>query len=105
MRIHVFKVCSCILDQTNQKATQSAERVSMGARLTRQCLPVWERHCAVWGRKKKGGIRRSKREEQYLVLLRGTAVVMLLGLCCREALPCVASVLLLAAVHSDKEEN
>lgn len=39
------------------------------------------------------------------MLLRGTAVVMLLGLCCREALPCVASVLLLAAVHSDKEEN
>ena len=57
------------------------------------------------GRKKKGGIRRSKREEQYPVLLRGTATLMLLGLCCREALAFVASVLLLAAVHSDKEDN
>lgn len=53
--IHVFKVCSCILDQTNQGATQGAECVSMGARLTQQCLSVSERHCAVrWEKKKKG---------------------------------------------------
>lgn len=105
MGIHVFKVCSCILDQSNRKATQSTERVSMGARLTQQCLPVSERHCAVWGEEKKVGIQRSKQEEWYPVLLGGTGALMLLGLCCREALPGVASVLLLAAMHSDKEEN
>lgn len=51
--IHVFKVCSCILDQTNQRATRGAECVSMGARLTQQCLPVSERHCAVRCKEKK----------------------------------------------------
>lgn len=105
MGIHVFKVCSCILDQTNGKATQSVERVSMGARLTQQCLPASERHPAVWGEEGKGGVRRSKQEERYPVLLRGTSVLMLLGLCCREALPCGAPMLLLAAVHGDRQEN
>lgn len=47
MGIHVFKVCSCILDQTNQEAIQNAESVSMGARLAQQCLPAPERHCVV----------------------------------------------------------
>lgn len=52
--IHVFKVCSCILDHTNQRAMQGTECVSMGARLTQQCLPVSERHCAVrWEEKKR----------------------------------------------------
>lgn len=52
--IHVFKVCSCILDQTNERAMQGAECVSMGARLTQQCLPVTERHGAVrWEGKKR----------------------------------------------------
>lgn len=47
MGIHVFKVCSCILDQTNQEAIQNAESVSMGARLAQRCLPAPERHCVV----------------------------------------------------------
>lgn len=39
------------------------------------------------------------------MLLGGSATLMLLGLCWREAWPGVASVWLLAARRSDKEEN
>lgn len=88
----VFKVCSCILDQTNQKATRCAERVSMGARLTQQCLPVSARHCAVCGEGKKieeevkmrgavpGAAWRNHRANAVRTLLQGS-----LSLCCIRA--------------------
>lgn len=83
MGIHVFKVCSCILDQTNQEAIQNAESVSMGARLAQQCLPAPERHCVVLVGKKQW--RRLKGEGQHAAgscragaaLLQGSPV-----LCC-----------------------
>lgn len=83
---------------------QGAECVSMGARLTQQCLPVSERHCAVrWEEKKRnpkvemrgavlGAALRNHHANAERTLLQGK-------------MPCVTSVLPLAAVHRDKGEN